>query len=79
MTVGRLRALIREFGVDDTMRHQAGFGDLSGASSGTRDVPSMSAPLGLGSDEQEDETTADEQEKSQPGLRVADRTRRATG
>lgn len=72
--LGDLRKLIREFGVDDTLRHEAGFymdGGGSGASEGGATAP----PPGLGDPgECENELDASEHEKmSQSAVRVDDR------
>lgn len=75
ITVRRLRQLIREFGVDDTMRHEAGFGDTGGVSSAHRDREAiLNPPPGLGDAEhQEDELDTDKvQKKSQLQARVDD-------
>lgn len=68
MTLGQLRKLLlREFGVDDTLRHQAGFFMHSG---GSTEGP----PPGLGNDEEQDEYESDEQQKkANAGVRVANR------
>lgn len=78
MTLGRLRKLIREFGVDDTIRHEAGLYDTGGISSNVtnRESSLVNPPPGLGDEDTIDDKENDEQEKSQPGVRVADRTRR---
>jgi len=83
MTLGELKRLIREFGVDDTLRHQAGIFACGGVSSNVTDREViLSPPPGLGSpQEQEDKFESDEQQKkSQPGARVDDeRGGRAAG
>lgn len=63
LTIGQLRRLIREFGVDDTMRHEAGFFMDGGAHSSMRDKEAsvINQPPGLGGPE--DEEDKDEQEK----------------
>lgn len=80
MTIGQLRQLIREFGIDDMIRHEAGLYDTSGVSSNVTDREAiLNPPPGLGSP-QEDELENDEQQKkSQPGARVYDRSGGAAG
>ena len=62
-TLGALRRLVREFGLDATMRNQAGFGDTGGVSSSVRDREAiLNPPPGLGGPEaQEDENGKDEE------------------
>jgi len=62
-TVGALRRLVREFGLDATMRNQAGFGDTGGVSSAHRDKEAiLNPPPDLGSPEvQEDDRSTDEE------------------
>lgn len=76
ITLGRLRQLIREFGIDDTIRHQAGLYDTGGISSNVtnREASLMNPPPGLGDESTEDDGQHEEQEKSQPGARVSART-----
>lgn len=76
--LGELRANIRrllEFGVDDTLRHEAGF-FMDGGNAGNTAGNPVTPPPGLGSEDNEDEvgdTDGKAQEKSQPAARVADR------
>lgn len=81
LTLGQLRRMIREFGVDDTIRHQAGFYDTGGVSSNITDREAiMDPPPGLGGPEDQDEYDEDDQqEKSQAGVRVFDRNPRGFG
>ena len=75
-TVGALRRLVREFGLDATLRNQAGLGDTGGNSSSVRDKESiLNPPPGLGSpEEQESELDLGvPQKKSQAAVRYADR------
>jgi len=77
MKLGELRRLIREFGVDDTLRHQAGLFMAGGVSSNVTDREAiLNPPPGLGSPEEEREEDYKEderQKKSQAGVRVDDR------
>lgn len=78
LTLGQLRRLIREFGVDDTLRNDAGFFMAGGVSSGNRDREAslMGAPPGLGGPEDElkkEKAIKDAEEKPQAAVRVADR------
>jgi len=62
-TVGALRRLVREFGLDATMRNQAGFGDTSGASSNVTDREAiLSPPPALGDPEAQEEKSEHEEE-----------------
>jgi hypothetical protein len=74
ITLGQLRKLIREFGVDDTIRHQAGLYDTGGVSSNVanREASLVNPPPGLGSPEEQNDEHR-EQEKTQVGARVSDR------
>ncbi len=61
-TVGALRRLVREFGLDATMRNQAGFGDTGGNSSSVRDKEAiLNPPPGLGSPQAQEDEKADEE------------------
>jgi hypothetical protein len=78
LTLRRLRQLIREFGVDDTVRNTAGFFMAGGLSSAHRDRESslMDPPPGLGSDAEETDDTekdGDGEDKSQFAVRVDDK------
>jgi len=81
MKLGRLRRLIREFGLDADMRNMAGSFMDFGADGAHRDRESslMNPPPGLGGTEEDDENTDGTQEKSQPGARNADRRGGASG
>ena len=76
--LGQLRLNIRrllEFGVDDTLRNDAGF-FMGGGNSGSNKGVTQPPP-GLGPDNQDEEeienSSGEEQEKSQPAVRVATR------
>lgn len=78
LTLRRLRRLIREFGVDDTLRNDAGFFMAGGLSSAHRDRENtlMDPPPGLGSDAEETddaEKDGDIEDKSQFAVRVDDK------
>lgn len=75
MSMRQLRCLIREFGVDDTMRHEAGLlipGGVSSVGGGQESGP-VNPPPGLGGPEENDDEEGDGQEKTQAGARVSDR------
>ena len=78
MTLGRLREHIQrllEFGVDDTMRTQAGF-YMDGGNAGNTAGNPVEPPPGLGSDDEDEvegDTDGESQEKSQWAVRVLDR------
>jgi hypothetical protein len=82
ITIGELkRYVLREFGVDDTLRHEAGFFMAGGVSAGDRDREAslVDPPPGLGGGEDDelekkrDNDDYEEQSKGQPGTRVSDR------
>lgn len=76
ITVGALRRIIREAGLDADMRNMAGSCDPSGANANVRDREAiLNPPPGLGSPEEQEEVKGEDdvQRKSQPGARVADR------
>lgn len=80
-TIGRLRQLIREAGLDSDMRNMAGSMMDFGADNGHRDRESsvVNGLPGLGDEAEAKQAEEDEdkedgtQEKSQPGARVSDR------
>ena len=74
LTLGRLRRLIREFGLDADMRNMAGSCmDLGGGNARDKESSLLNPPPGLGGPQEDDEDSSEWQEKSQPGARVADR------
>ena len=73
LTVGQLKQIIREAGLDSDMRNMAGSLSSAAGSIGRSDTSNLPPP-GLGSpEEQDDDTDGKEQEKQQLGARVADR------
>jgi hypothetical protein len=85
MTLKELRlrvARLLEFGVDDTLRNDAGFFMAGGVSNQHRDREAslVNAPPGLGDDQEpEDNDDYTEQEPSQPGARASKRAGRQSG
>ena len=81
MTLGELRRLIREAGLDADMRNMAGtFGGGISAAITDREAI-MNPPPGLGSPSEEEsiEDDGEPQRKNQPGARVHDRAGGASG
>ena len=85
LTLRELKRAVKrllEFGVDDTLRHEAGLFMAGGVSDQHRDRESslLNPPPGLGDDwQKEDDDDYTEQEPSQPGARVAKRAGRTNG
>ena len=76
ITLGQLRRIIHEAGLDSDMRNMAGsFMDFGGSSFRDRESSVMDPLPGLGDEEHREEERDDDemQDKSQPGARVADR------
>lgn len=66
-TMGALRRLLREYGVDDTMRTQAGWFNPIGVSAGFRDREALLHPPPALGDEEACGEEDDEQEEAWPG------------
>lgn len=68
MTMRALRSLIREYGVDDTMRTQAGWFNPVGVSADFRDREALlHPPPALGDEQVQGDDVEDEQEEERPG------------
>lgn len=68
MTMRDLRRLIREYGVDDTMRTQAGWVNPVGVSAGFRDREALlHPPPALGDERVQGDDEEDEQEGTRSG------------
>lgn len=75
-TIRALRSLIREYGVDDTMRTQAGWVNPVGVSAGSRDREALlHPPPGLGNDQEQGDDSEDEEEEARAGTGLGRRQR----
>jgi hypothetical protein len=72
-TMGALRRLLREYGVDDTMRTQAGWFNPMGVSASFRDREALLHPPPALGDEEACGEEDDEQEEERPAVAGRDK------